>query len=155
TAFQRRNIMWFFSWLRNRASLRSPRTRRQHRLAAPRFRPQLVALEDRYVPSTLTVTHNLDSGLGSLRDENDAPQSGDTIVFDKSLSGQTIKLGGRELNITKNLDIEGLGAGNLAISGGGSVGSRVFEVSANSQVAISGLTLEQGNGFYRFQDFDR
>jgi len=41
------------------------------------------------VPSTLTVTNNLDSGLGSLRAEIAAAKSGDTISFATSLNTQT------------------------------------------------------------------
>ena len=43
--------MSFFSWLRNRTSIRSPRGLAHHRPAAPRFWPRLEALEDRLVPS--------------------------------------------------------------------------------------------------------
>src|SRR5262249_7022225 len=48
---ERRNIMKFSSWLRNRTSIQSPRGLAHHRPAAPRFRPRLEALEDRLVPS--------------------------------------------------------------------------------------------------------
>jgi hypothetical protein len=139
--------MSFFSWLRDRTSTLAPRGRAQHRPAAPRFRPQVEALEDRCLLSTLTVTNNLDTGLrndGSLRAEIAAAQSGDTIVFDPSLKGQTIVLNGSELLINKNLNIQGLGAGNLAISGNNA--SRVFEVEAGAQVTLSGMTIENGDG---------
>jgi hypothetical protein len=135
--------MGFPSWLRNWTSNRAPQVRSQRRSAPRRFRPQLDALEDRCVPSTLTVTNNLDGSVGSLRYEIGAAQSGDTIVFAKSVSG-TISLGGSELLIDKNLDIEGPGANHLAISGGRL--SRVFEVAAGVQVTLSGLTVENGDG---------
>src|SRR5262245_34285433 len=146
--------MSLFSWLRNRTSIRSPRGRGQHRPAAPRFRPQLEALEDRCVPSTLTVTNNLDYGYydpcipGSLRYEIGAAQSGDTIVFDKSIQGKTITLDvikGSELYINKSLTIQGPGANHLAISGGNKL--RVFEVAADVQLTLSGLTIENGDGY--------
>ena len=76
-----------------------------------RARPVLELLEDRTVLSTLTVLNALDSGAGSLRDTIKAASSGDTILFDSSLSGQTITLTSGELAITKSLDIEGPGAG--------------------------------------------
>src|SRR5262249_32055240 len=59
------------------------------------FRPRVEALEVRDVPSTLTVTNNLDTGIagdGSLRGEIAAAKNNDTIVFAPSLSGQTITL---------------------------------------------------------------
>jgi hypothetical protein len=107
-------------------------------------------LEGRRVLSTLTVTSNLDSfvvGDGTLRGEIAAAQSGDTIVFDRSLDGQTIGLGvfsvTKQLEINKNLTIQGPGAGLLAIQGDG---ARVFKVDAGANVTISGLTIEGGGG---------
>jgi hypothetical protein len=92
------------------------RHRRHHLALRARFVPQLETLEDRTVPSTLTVTNNLDTsvaGDGSLRGEIAAAQSGDTIVFAPSLAGQTVTLTSGELAINKSLDIEGLGVNQL------------------------------------------
>src|SRR5439155_20250069 len=75
----------------------------------PSFMPRLELLEARDVPSTLTVTHNHDSGAGSLRAAIAGAHSGDTIVFDPGLNGQTIALTSDELAIRKSLDIEGPG----------------------------------------------
>src|SRR5215471_3298642 len=137
--------MSFFSWLRNRASLWSPQTRTQHRPAGPRFRPQLEALEDRWLPSTLTVLNNLDNGAGSLRYEIGKAHSGDTIVFAPSLDGQTITLTSGELLINKDLTIAGPGAGQLAVSSGWA--SRIFEVAARYGLTLSGLTIrDSGSG---------
>jgi hypothetical protein len=86
----------------------SPRLRRRStRLACEQ-------LEDRTVPSTLTVLNSLDSGAGSLRDTIKHADSGDTILFAPSLNGQTITLTSDELAISKSLDIEGPGASLLA-----------------------------------------
>src|SRR6516162_2363451 len=109
------------------------------------FRPRLEILEDRTVPSTLTVTNNLDSGAGSLRDAIKNANSGDMIVFAPSLNGQTITLTSGELAFSKSLDIEGPGASLLAISGNNA--SRVFDISQNQTpvtVTIAGLTIENG-----------
>ena len=108
----------------------------------PTFRPTLEAMEDRWVPSTLTVLNNLDSGAGSLRADIAAAHSGDTIVFAPGLNGQTIALTKGELLINKNLTIAGPGAGQLTVSGNHH--SRVFEVAAGMQVNLSGLTLSNG-----------
>lgn len=105
----------------------------------------LEALEDRTVPSTLTVTNNLDTGAlgdGSLRGEIAAAQSGDTINFAPSLRGQTITLIGGELAITRNLDIEGPGAKQLTVSGNHA--SRVFDISGGVTVTIAGMTMTDG-----------
>ena len=67
--------------------LRAPKPIRPTRIV-----PRLEALEDRTVPSTLTVTSAADSGPGSLRAEIAAASSGDTIRFDQDLVGQTITL---------------------------------------------------------------
>ena len=66
--------------------------RRGNRRRHVSFIPRLESLEDRSLPSTLTVLNNADSGPGSLRDTIAAAAPGDTIVFDNSLNGQTITL---------------------------------------------------------------
>jgi hypothetical protein len=105
------------------------------------------------VPSTLTVTNNLDNGsVGSLRYEIGQAHKGDTIAFAPSLAGQTITLGASELDITKSLTIQGPGAGLLTINGGrdpanpNPTGVRVFAVEKNANVTLSGLTITGGEG---------
>jgi hypothetical protein len=148
--------MFFFSWLRKRNS--DPRVQRATaaRPKQTRFRPLLEALEDRFVPSTLTVTNTLDSGTGSLRADLTAAHKGDTIVFNipKSDPGYastgvwTITLTSGELDITKNLTITGPGAANLTISGNHA--SRVFELSSATkpQASLSGMTISNGVGAF-------
>jgi hypothetical protein len=112
--------------------------------------PRLEILEDRTVLSTLTVLNTFDKGPGSLRDTITNAKSGDTIVFDSSLGGQSITLTSDQLTINKNLDIEGPGASLLAISGNDQ--NRIFNINEGLSVAIDGLTLTHGqavggNGF--------
>jgi Right handed beta helix region len=104
--------------------------------------PRLEVLEDRTVPSTLTVRNNHDSGAGSLRATLAVAVSGDTIVFANSLNHQTITLTSGALPIPTNLDIEGLGADKLTVSGHDS--SRVFDISGSASVSIAGLTITDG-----------
>jgi hypothetical protein len=100
-------------------------------------------MEDRLVPSTLTVTSAEDSGAGSLRAAIAAANSGDTINFNPSLAWQTVRLTSGELAINESLDIEGLGADQLTISGTNI--SRVFDINASSaDVTIAGLTVANG-----------
>jgi hypothetical protein len=128
--------MWRTLWPRSR---RIPTSRRP-----ARYRPRIEVLETRWVPSTLTVTTTADSGPGSLRAELAVAKSGDTIVFDPSLNGQTINLTSGELDIKKSVTIQGPGAGLLTISGDNL--SRVFEVEKNTNVVLSGMTLTGGDG---------
>jgi hypothetical protein len=121
------------------------RPRKVHRASVLRrrgFRPRLEGLEDRTVPSTLTVTNNLDSGSGSLRAEIGHAKDGDTIAFDPALNGQTITLTSDELAIKNSVDIEGPGASLLAISGSNAV--RVFDINEGLTVTIAGLTITHG-----------
>src|SRR5262245_34442944 len=90
---------------------------KRHALRSRSCLPWLEALEDRSLPSTLTVTTTFESGAGSLRAAVGAASNNDTIVFESSLKGKTITLTSGELAITKSLDIEGLGAANLTVSG--------------------------------------
>jgi hypothetical protein len=105
------------------------------------YRPRLESLEDRTVPSTLIVTTSADSGTGSLRDAIAAAASGNTIRFASSLDHQTITLKS-QLTLSKNLDIEGPGAGLLTISGAGT--NRVFAVAAGAAVTLDELTIANG-----------
>jgi hypothetical protein len=123
----------------------APRRQKAHRTSAfPRrwFRPSIDILEDRFVPSTWTVTSPADSGDGSLRATIAAAEDGDQIVFDQTLQGQTIALTSGELALTKSLDIEGLGADQLAVSGNHV--SRIFDISGGATVTIAGLTITDG-----------
>src|SRR6516165_5429491 len=118
---------------------------RSDRRPITRFRPRLEALEARWVPSKVpagfTVTNTLDDGSkGSLRYE--IAQAEMSRNFAAGLQG-TITLTSGQLDITRNLTIQGPGASLLTISGGGFW--RIFEVAPNVTAAISGLTITQGN----------
>jgi hypothetical protein len=104
------------------------------------------------LPGSLLVVNNHDIGPGSLRQAIALAPAGDRVLFDISLKGQTITLTIGELVIDKSLDIEGLGAASLTVSGGGS--NRVFDI-ANSSASVrnAGLTItggraDTGGGIY-------
>ena len=103
--------------------------------------PSLELLEGRTLPSTLTVMNNADSGVGSLRAALVAA-SGDTIIFDTSLSYETITLSSGPLALSSNIRIDGLGANQLAISGNNA--SQLFTLSGTAQVTLANLTLTGG-----------
>jgi hypothetical protein len=103
---------------------------------------QLESLESRRLLNALTVSNATDSGVGSLRAQIAAAQSGDTISFAPALAGQTITLTSGELAIAKNLIIQGTGAG-LTISGNDQ--SRVFKiVGSTTRAEVHGLTITHG-----------
>src|SRR5262249_32372045 len=106
------------------------------------FVPRLESLEGRDVLSTLTVLNNLDKGAGSLRDAIARARNGDTIAFAPALAGRTIALTSGSLDIMRSLDIQGPGAGLLAVSGSDT--SRVFDISEGLAVTIAGLTITPG-----------
>jgi hypothetical protein len=88
----------------------------------------------------LTVSNTSDSGAGSLRQAIQDAAAGDSINF--AVSG-TITLTSGELLVAKNLTIMGPGLASLAVSG--NTNSRVFEISSNVTVSISGLTIRDGH----------
>jgi len=114
-------------------------------LHTPRYRRRsavfrLERLEDRTVLSPLIVTSGADSGTGSLRDTIASAAGGSIIEIAKNV--HTITLTSGELDITKSLDIEGLGPNKLTISGNDA--SRVFDISPGVTVTIAGMTITDG-----------
>src|SRR5215470_17884333 len=76
----------------------------------PRARLVVEALEDRYVLSTLLVTSALDDdSTGTLRDVVNTAVAGDVINFSSALNGATITLTQGEINVAKDLTIQGTG----------------------------------------------
>jgi hypothetical protein len=127
-------------WL-NRLARPSPRARRRtDPLTRQRSRLVLESLEGRCVPTT--VTNLNEAGDGSLRQAIIDTPAGGTVDFQAGLSG-TITLMTGELEIAKNLSIDGPGANVITVSG--NYASRVFDISASLTVAISGLTIANGS----------
>jgi CSLREA domain-containing protein len=93
------------------------------------------------VATTRTVTSLADSGNGTLRAAIAASNDGDAIAF--SVTG-TIGLTSGELLISKSITIVGPGSGLLEVTRATSNDIRIFEVSSNLTVNISGLTLSNG-----------
>ena len=89
---------------------------------------------------TITVTNTNDSGPGSLRQALANANDGDIIDF--AVTG-TIGLTSGELLVDKSITISGPGPDNLAVDGNAK--SRVFHIDSITTVAISGLTITDGN----------
>ena len=101
-------------------------------------------LEDRSTPSTFSIGNLADSGTGSLRQavvDANANPGPDVIAFAPGLRG-TIVLTGGQLDVTDDLQIEGPGAGRLAVSGNDA--SRVFQIGGGVAAGIAGLTVTHG-----------
>jgi hypothetical protein len=111
-------------------------------LRRPRsYRPRLERLEERDVPTILTVTTLLDNVAGSLRAEVLPAQDGDRIQFADGLGGQ-ITLTTGEIALNHSIRIEGPGLDVIQVSGNHN--GRIFNVAANQTVSISGLTIKDG-----------
>jgi hypothetical protein len=97
------------------------------------------------------VTNLSDGGAGSLRYEIAQAQSGDTITFEGKLKGGTITLFNGELDINKNLTIQGPGAGLLTVTSesvlANQAPSRIFEMESSvTNATLSGMTIRNGGG---------
>jgi hypothetical protein len=86
-----------------------------------------------------TVQNRKDSGQGSLRDAIAQAQSGDTIKFASRLKNKTIKLTSGQLEIDKDLTIDGSKAKGLAISGNNA--HRIFDIKRDAGYNSTEFTL--------------
>ena len=114
-------------------------------------------------PSTIIVTTARDTvndtdNLISLREAIQNANSGDSIIFDSNLAGQTITLNGSELSITKNVTIDASSIGGITINADGK--SRVFYIRSGSKanpVVLKELTIiggfsHEGGGIFNGQN---
>ena len=133
-----------------------------------RSRIEYQPLEPRNLLAAITVNTLTDNGNGadgliSLREAivatntnaafGDAPAgdvNGDSINFASGLIGQTVELSLGELEITDDLVIRGFGSTVQAAAG-----ERIFSINTSEAVALSRLTLENGEaiegGAIRFE----
>jgi len=96
--------------------------------------------------TTITVTNGNDSGSGSLRQALADANDGDTIEFDPALNGQTVTLTSGELVVADSITISGPGPTLLAVSRNSqSPNFRILHIQPDHTVAISGLTISNGN----------
>ncbi len=90
--------------------------------------------------ATLKVTNNNDSGAGSLRQAIATAKPGDIIEFDPSLANQTITLTSGQLEIDKDLIVDGENAENLTLSGNNN--SRVIDLQFTPDFQSTSLTIK-------------
>jgi predicted outer membrane repeat protein len=141
--------MGFSSWLGKRQG--SARRRRGSPRAWPRYRPRLEALEDRWLPSqvSLTVTSLADSGSGTLRDAvltADAGKRSDQFTIGFAVTG-TIDLHTPLPDLNDSIAIQGPGASSLTVerAAGFSFASAIVTVDSGQTATLSGLTIANGN----------
>lgn len=94
------------------------------------------------LPSTIVI-NTADSGAGSLRAIIENACSGNTITFSNTLMNQTILLTGPQIDINKNLIIDGLGMDQLTLSANGT--HRHFEHLPGFTSTIKNMKLIEGN----------
>ncbi len=90
----------------------------------------------------INVTTTADSGAGSLRSAITSAQAGDTIKFASTLANKVIKLTSGQINLTKNVTIDGTGAANLTISGNST--GRIFQVQKHIDATVRNLSITNG-----------
>jgi hypothetical protein len=91
------------------------------------------------------VSNANDSGAASLRDVIGNVCAGTTITFAPNVRG-AINLTSGELALNKGLQINGPGANLLSVQRSAAAGNfRIFHITGNYSVAISGLTIANGN----------
>ncbi|MEQ9553852.1 MAG: DUF4114 domain-containing protein [Coleofasciculus sp. G3-WIS-01] len=105
--------------------------------------------------TTITVTSAAESGAGSLRAAIAQAKTGDTIQFASSLANKTITLTSGQLEIKKDLTIDGSKAPGITISGNNT--SRVFFVQGDPawepiEVTLKHLTIADGKTTEKGED---
>jgi len=143
--------MWFSSWLGKRQ--RSAPSGRSHASPHKRssYRPRLEALEDRWLPSqvSLTVSSLADSGPGTLRAAiltADGGSHSDQFTIGFAVNGK-VDLQSPLPDLNNSIAIQGPGASSLTIepAAGVSLSSAIVAVDAGQTASLSGLTVANGN----------
>jgi len=101
--------------------------------------------------ATLIVANTADTGAGSLRQTVVGANSGDTVIFTNTLSGQIILLTSGQIVLTKNVTIDGSGLAAV-VQINGNHNSRIFSITngvtaqLSSLIITNGYALEDGGG---------
>ncbi|MGB3188630.1 MAG: DUF4347 domain-containing protein, partial [Limnoraphis sp.] len=103
----------------------------------------LTAYQGILISTVFTVDNINDSGVGSLRQVISLAQPGDIIQFDPSLANQKITLTSGELEINKNLIIDGVNATGLTLSGNNI--SRIFHQQPDTTFTLKNIKIADGN----------
>ena len=99
------------------------------------------SFDDVMVSNNQIIVSTVTDGVtGSLRDVISCAPPGSVITFSPALTGQTITLTGGEIEINKDLVINGPGMLNLDISGNNT--SRIFHVLSGTTLYLDGMSLK-------------
>lgn len=90
----------------------------------------------------LIVNRTANSGSGSLREAVDCAEDGATIYFSSSLVNQVIYLSANEIIVDKDLTILGPQGASVFING--TYAPRIFKVTANNSLTLSGISMIGG-----------
>src|SRR5262245_11183206 len=147
--------MSFFSWLRNRTSTRLPRGRAQHRPAAPRFRPQVEALEDRALPSTYYAATASDL-IADINAANKAGGANAIVLTAPTTSPYVLTAANNtadgpnglpQISKKDSLTIVGNGDTIERSTAAGTPAFRLFDVASGSSLTLENVTLQNGLAF--------
>ncbi len=88
--------------------------------------------------------------LRAATEESNALPGAETITFDPGIfsleGGNPTITATSELSIAFDVTIDGPGANNLTVAGGGPGGGRIFSIASGASVTIKDLTLNNGGG---------
>jgi Bacterial Ig-like domain (group 3) len=117
-----------------------------------RFRPALLALEERRLLAMILVNNPTDTPVGGEVDLRqaittaNATAGANTIMFDPMVFGspQTITLGGTLLALSNTTGLQTITGPAAALTVSGNSASQVFEIDSGVTASISGLTITAG-----------
>jgi len=103
---------------------------------------EAVLLIDYGGNSMAALGRSLSAGESAQINTTNPFGNSDTILFDGSLTGQTITLSGTELLLGASMTITGPAAGNVIVDGNDA--SRLFHIESGNTVTIANLTITGG-----------
>ena len=131
--------MQLFSWLTKRMTISRQLPRGPACRPAPRFRPQLEALEDRTVPSTFNAATASDL-IGDIQAAN--RQGGANTIVLTAPASSPYAMAGAQIAAGDNLTIVQADATGRTLDAGKT--GRLFEVAAGGSLTLQNLTLQNG-----------
>ncbi len=111
-------------------------------------RVDIGAYENSNSGRSLLVRNTNDNGAGSLRDAIACAFSGDTIRFDSSINGDTIKVFDFYAVFNKTIVIQGNGVHQTIVDGSMNVNTTLFASQFSGNLTLNNLTLQDQDGTF-------